>query len=357
MTTNPWKINKHFNNRNCRFDEIPLLIGMESFVGCNLSCKMCGFVPERIDAVLGAAKKGKVDRELFVKTIDGLAQEKRTIVLSGRGEPLLNPELPDLVEMCTKHGHFPGFFSNATLMTEVKARELLGAGLKWVFFSVDGATAATFEALRIGAKFDVVIENILRFKEIDKREFGNQCSVMLNCVLSDGNKHERDDMIRFWRKSGVVLRFSPLSDIYGEDENFGLPEELGSGLDRIKTRLASGGRYPCSVLWDRLNLTNEGEYTCCYRGSSVFENVPSLRESSLLKLWRDGLEPLREQHVRGKVTWEPCASCPWWADRSEKLGMAYAPVRSLVINGGLFRMDLMMRVWNAVTGYRPISTT
>ena len=57
----------------------------------------------------------------------------------GIGEPLLNPDLPDIFLYAKKRGFITSTFTNATLVNEVDAASLL-KGLDQIHISLDGAT-------------------------------------------------------------------------------------------------------------------------------------------------------------------------------------------------------------------------
>ncbi len=336
-----------FNRRISHFEELPSIIAVEPYVGCNLKCKMCS-LPSAYGKTLTVQK---IDMRLYRKLIDACSGSARTIVLTGRGEPLLNPDLSELVDVAAKHHHFPGIFSNGTLMNEEKVHQLLQAGLSWIFFSVDGITAETFENLRTGAKFDSVISNILQMAKINKMDYGGKCAIMINCVLSKESLKEKKMIIDFWNKHGIALRFSPLREIH-YTKGFVVPQSMNA-----KRHVSRGkeGRYPCNFLWLRFNVSVDGRYKCCFY-EDPFQELPSINDVDVREFWREHLGKLREQHICGKITSPECASCAWWRERSEYISL-FERQRINFVNKGYIRMDRLLRIWNALTEYKPIATT
>lgn len=338
-----------FNKRVTHFDQLPVVLGFESYAGCNLSCKMCGYSAANPDRPF--KKHLRLEPEKFSTILEGISQRKRTICLSGRGEPLLHPGLEELVAQAARKGHSPGFYCNGTLMTEARSRSLLSAGLDWIFFSVDGAEPATFESIRVGARHEEVMRNIGRFADIARSEFHGKCQIMINCTLSKETLPERDLMIAFWKEKRLPVRFTPLVDWYG-GEVFSIPEEMQAQRDAFGAE-GRKKRYPCNILWTRATFDAEGNYECCYRPRKM-DGIPSIYDVPIAEVWREYLGDLRRQHLENRITSQPCASCPWWSDRREHIP-AFDRMRMFVVDSGYIRMDRLLAIWNAFTRHRPIS--
>jgi MoaA/NifB/PqqE/SkfB family radical SAM enzyme len=86
------------------------------------------------------------------------------IDLTGGGEPLLHPELLSMVEAGKAAGCSVGFNTNGVLLNSELAAELVALNLDWIAYSVDAATPQTYEAIRHGAKFAQVLDNISAMK-------------------------------------------------------------------------------------------------------------------------------------------------------------------------------------------------
>jgi radical SAM protein with 4Fe4S-binding SPASM domain len=87
------------------------------------------------------------------------------VYLHHRGEPLLNPAIFDMIACAREAGLRTRFHSNGTLLDEARARRLLDAGPDLVSFSVDGFAKEAYERIRVGARFETTVENIVRLVE------------------------------------------------------------------------------------------------------------------------------------------------------------------------------------------------
>ncbi len=117
----------------------PAKLFVEPTSRCNMRCRMC--LREAPGSVIPQAD---LDPALFAALsplFSGLSQ----LVISGLGEPLLHPELAGLVALARRgmpDGAEIGLQSNALLLTEARATELLAAGLSSLCISVDSVSGA-----------------------------------------------------------------------------------------------------------------------------------------------------------------------------------------------------------------------
>src|SRR3954451_14768464 len=115
---------------------LPRELQVEVTGACNLSCRMClvSYRPK-----LGR-KQAAMPLDRLVGLLDELPGLER-LTLQGLGEPLLCPDLVDMVAAPKQRGIAVGFNSNAMLLTPAIAARLVDLGLDWLHVSLDGATA------------------------------------------------------------------------------------------------------------------------------------------------------------------------------------------------------------------------
>ena len=104
------------------------MVAWELTRNCNLNCVHCR----------AAASKGPYDGELTLQqckqVIDQIsAFSSPTIILTG-GEPLLRPDIFDLIEYGTRKGLRLVMAINGTLLTEEKARKLREGDIRRIFW-------------------------------------------------------------------------------------------------------------------------------------------------------------------------------------------------------------------------------
>jgi radical SAM protein with 4Fe4S-binding SPASM domain len=120
---------------------MPTELYLESTNRCNELCDQCPRTHLRREP----------DRDLTLEDVimitDQVPELRRT-VLHGLGEPMLNPQLPQIVAHLRSRGAHVLFNSNATALSERMGRGLIEAGLNELRVSLDGATPATYARVR-----------------------------------------------------------------------------------------------------------------------------------------------------------------------------------------------------------------
>ena len=111
---------------------------------CNARCGFCGFALDK----LPRKDWHYVEREGALEAIDILyRQSVRYLVLTG-GEPMLHPDLLEIVQRAGRLGMTVLLVTNAGLLKPHRVRELTSAGLSGVVISIDAANAEAHEKNR-----------------------------------------------------------------------------------------------------------------------------------------------------------------------------------------------------------------
>lgn len=131
----------------------PLAVHLEIIGACNLTCTHCfaGELPRNQNPL----SLTEMD-DLFAE-LAGMGSFR--LGLTG-GEPLMRRDLFEIVDAATAHGLHPCLTTNGLLITEEIAREFGRRDLVWLNVSLDGATAATNDAVRGNGTFDQVLDRL-----------------------------------------------------------------------------------------------------------------------------------------------------------------------------------------------------
>lgn len=284
---------KSYALRQARVPGGPLTLAIESTAKCNLSCPMCPretmYFPPR-----------NMEFDLFRKIIDEAKDYLEFAIPYGVGEPLLNPEIYDMIAYCRRLGIPTGISTNATILTEKAGRRLIEAGLDYIIFAFDGATKETFERYRKGADFDRVRNNILTFLRV-KKELESRIFCIVQVVKLKDNVHEIPALLRMWRIEGINAVRIKKDEVHNE----------GTAIEGDESSRPSL-KHPCYLLWrGPMYIHYDGTvYPCCY----IYPDEPAgnLKESSLAEIWNsEAVVRLREAHIRGRFfEYEACRNCP-----------------------------------------------
>src|SRR5580704_15523800 len=99
----------------------PILAHIIPMRRCNLACSYCNEYDKVSDPVPTAE---------MVRRIDLLAALGTEIITFSGGEPLLHPDLDELIRRIRSHGHIATLITNGYLLSQERIRQLNRAGLE-----------------------------------------------------------------------------------------------------------------------------------------------------------------------------------------------------------------------------------
>jgi MoaA/NifB/PqqE/SkfB family radical SAM enzyme len=151
----------------------PLLVHIVPIRRCNIDCGYCNEYDK---------DSPPIPFEVMTRRIDKLAQLGTSVVAFSGGEPMLHPQLDDLIRRIRRHGMMAGLITNGYFLVEKRIRELNDAGLDYLQISIDNVIPD-----EVSKKSLKVLEPKLRLLA-DHAEF----QVNINSVLGGGVKNPED---------------------------------------------------------------------------------------------------------------------------------------------------------------------
>ena len=280
--------------RTKTLSEFPIHLLIEPTSICNIRCVMC-FQTDKSFAQ--KEYMGRMPMAMFSKVIDEASLNScKAITLASRGEPTLHKDLPEMLELIREKNFLDvKMNTNATKLNEILCRSILSSGVNELVFSVDAGTKDTYEAIRVGGKFDDVVQNINTFNEIRRTEFPDSRTVTRISGVKVNDSQDLDQMTEFWSERVDQVTIKPASPRWDSYNN-----ELTYRLE------------PCELLWERLYVWYDGKINPCDFDYKSYLSVGNIEEISIKDAWLGkGYNKLREAHSaakRGKIT--PCDRCP-----------------------------------------------
>ncbi len=193
LDLNPHNIKRIFETglamyRGTQTAKNPLFLHIEPTGVCNLKCTMC----PRTESITRDLRHMKLEN--FKKIL--VAVDPIFVAFVGFGEPLLNPQILDMVRYSVSKKVTSRISSNATMLNTERSRDIIRSGLHQIWFSIDSPTPENFEKIRVGAKFDKTIEGIKEFMAIREEE-KSSIAVTVNFTITQDNVHEVLQMVEF----------------------------------------------------------------------------------------------------------------------------------------------------------------
>jgi radical SAM protein with 4Fe4S-binding SPASM domain len=193
--------------------ELPRFVQIEPVGQCNLRCRMCP-VQFRPDGQTGPSAFMPFDTfRRLLDQFDGVHE----LHLQGLGEPLLHPRFYDMVELAAGRGIRVSTNTNMTVMTEDQAGRCVRSGLHTMHVSIDGASAAVYEAVRVRARFDKVLRNLRRLMAARQALRAASPHIALVAVLMRRNLADLPALVRLAAAEGAQsLSVQQLCHDFGE---------------------------------------------------------------------------------------------------------------------------------------------
>ena len=245
-------------------------------------------------------------KELAFKLIDQAANLRiPSMKFNWRGEPLLNPKFPQIVDYAKKKGILETLINtNATKLNEKMSEDIIKSGLDIMIYSFDGGTKKIYEKMRPGRfnknNFDDIYKNILNFSKIKKKLNSPFPRTKIQMILTEETRKEQDEYFKLFKDivdevsvKQYTERGGNLSDLNEKfdkkliKKNNELINEFGSEAAVMKDSknniYISTERLPCEQPFQRLLSTYDGKvgmccydwgatYTVGYLDSSAYEN-------------------------------------------------------------------------------------
>lgn len=242
---------------------------------CNICNYHCVFCPNAIQI----DKVGCIDDELCRKIIkDAYEAGAQELCVSSTGEPLINPNLEDYIQLAKLIGYKYVFFNtNGYLLTMERSRKLLMAGVDSVKISIN-AGRKCYKAIHGVDAYERVLQNVKEFNQL-KLELGNECKLSISYVAVKPTQSEFEEVKRdFGDYVEDVFLMNANSRGGSVDENV---QKLYIGDDEFSYQ------FPCSQLFTNVYVTAEGYMTLCCQDFDMLTFVADLRHESISDAWNN----------------------------------------------------------------------
>lgn len=217
VETSPNNFEKHTNPNENTYLYFLRLLGItcdHAFIGpqsihiditsrCNTKCTFCGYHTDLINdkpwTENGWSEK-ELDFNIFKDFIDDLVKLKSNedVLLTGGGEPLMHPQILDMIAYLRQSQIYTILFTNGLLLKKRTVQQLVDLGLNKIYWSIHSASSSTWIMQHPGANpstFDMVIDQMKFLVEYrDSRQLQNPVIVLVNAI-SAVNSHEVMDLV------------------------------------------------------------------------------------------------------------------------------------------------------------------
>ncbi|MFZ2832820.1 MAG: radical SAM protein [Methanothrix sp.] len=318
-----------------------LIIAWELTAACNLSCQYCraSASPE--------PDRGELGTDEAMRFVESIAPLQPMLILSG-GEPLLRPDLFEIIRHAVSLGIRVSLASNGTLITPELAQTIAASGVSRVSISLDGAGAAEHDLVRGQGSFERSMRGIENLRGL--------VDFQINFTVSRKSQSGITEIFDLAESLGAAaLHFFFLVPTgRGREEEVVSPErqeEILHQIEREIDRRTLEVQVTCAPQYARLKKPGRGRgsggclagrrFVFLSRQGDVYPcgylplKVGSIKEKNFIEIWESSpqLQALREGRLKGR-----CGRC----DYSRSCGGCRA--RAYALTGDYLQSDPSCRL-------------
>ena len=282
--------------------KFPKYFEIESIRACNARCIMCTVNQWKVH------ENPLMNFSLFEKIVEEMKNYSdwiEIVCFNRNGEPTLDKTIAQKVLMLKQIGiKKVRLITNGALMNSKLSESLLNSGIDEVMFSIDSIKKSTYEKIRKGLKFDVVLRNILRYIEI-RNNINTESQVTLRMIQTDENIREQEEWIKFWKNK-----------IEEHDKAYIMPmhswgnQLVKEGYDKIK----KFEKIPCISPFSTMVIFYNGKVGLCGADYKPLYNMGDVTKNLIYEIWNnEKFNSLRIAHLTQKRNkYELCRGCDIW---------------------------------------------
>lgn len=274
-------------------DDFPPCLQLEPTSICNYRCVFC-FQTDREFTLPQNGHMGMMSLDLFRQVVDQAEGHCEAVNLASRGEPLLCPDIEEMLAYLRGKFLALKINTNAWYLDEAKSHAILQSGVSTLAFSVDAATEPLYSQLRVNGKLERVLANIQRFQKIRARDYPDSKLITRVSGVRYCGEQSLDQMEGFWGDlvdQVVFVDYNPWENTY--------------------QRPVNDITAPCSDLWRRMFVWYDGAVNPCDVDYKSMLAVGNANQEALSDIWRGArYSAHRQAHLaRQRSALNPCARC------------------------------------------------
>jgi len=300
---NSFRLKKEKENNLYFLSSKPSAITIEPGAICQLKCVLC---PQWKDTFNFSKEFLKLSQ--FIELIELFKSTVEHINLYNWGEPLLNPDLPDMIKYSNKYNIDLTIHSNMNYLTPKLAEELITSGPFNLSVSIDAASEKSYKLYQVGGSFDKAITNLKILLKIKKQLKTASPNIKWQFLVFRHNEHEIDKAKRLAEEIGVVIKIA-----YAESKDKLEPDNPKYNMENFHEKFVKEHGRLCDELWRGPVIHSNGEILPCCMIKDIKYSLGNVFEKDFNKIWNSEKYQKYRQYVSGENVCEDddlfCKKC------------------------------------------------
>lgn len=277
--------------KSTKVNYLPLSISIEASAECNLACKYCY---QRDWGENIKRKKGIMDFLFFKNFIEQIGSQPYPVNINFDlgGEPFLNSNLMDMVDLACSYGKSTNITTNGTLLTDKLIDRILESQLHKISISMDIVNGVNIKQEWLISDIVAKVNNLISKKNRLKKKTPR---VVIRCINLKGTS--RKSVLELFEPKPDAVIFTPLTN--------------WAGL--IDSEPSHNEYHICLLPWLEMAMLYNGDFILCCndpRGDLIMGNFP---EEDITRIWQgEKLNELRRRIVKRNLPFleeQNCGKC------------------------------------------------
>jgi radical SAM protein with 4Fe4S-binding SPASM domain len=329
---------KHLKRYNHAINDLERRLGVTDLVSfpttlrigvtnrCNLRCIICG---------LSREQRRKDVSDMDMDTYTTLAEEVfpwlERVEFNQNGEALLLEQFASMLELADQYGVVSTISTNGMLLDDAWIDRLLSREhLGTLVVSMDGARKKTLEAIRVGARYDTLID-VMRKLSTQRAGRGlDRPTLEIHCALMRSNIEQLAELVQLAGVVGfdrVSCDYVLIDDWMDPDESLVFHKDSATEQMDLASKVARKegvelwlpprfdatspkDRSNCVLPWNFPSIEPDGTvFPCCILWDRESESLGRV-EGSFTHVWNlQRFQQLRQSFVDNEPLFEKCRTC------------------------------------------------
>ncbi|UCG28926.1 MAG: SPASM domain-containing protein [Bacteroidales bacterium] len=287
----------------------PATLSVEPTNRCNLQC------PECLSGSRSLTRNaGFINDQTYDKILSEVSSFVNTLILYFQGEPLLHPDIFNLIRKAHEKKIIVIISSNGHFIDPENARKIVESGLDKIIISLDGMDQEVYTKYRVGGNLGKVKKGIEDLVEWKHRLNSLTPLIIIQFLVLSHNQHQINDVRRWGREIGVnevQLKSAQLIDFRTgnklmPDDRYSRYKRTKDGIFNVKSAL----KDYCWRTWSTAVITWDGMVVPCCFDKDATHSMGNILDSSFIHIWKDTpYRKFRNTIVTNRKTIPICLNC------------------------------------------------
>jgi len=268
----------------------PIHIDLEPTSRCNLKCSMCPH-----DTLSRA--KGDMDLALFRNIVDQTVHTAIEYHMGIFGEPLLHPDIENMVTYAVDRGAKVVIFTNLAHKDDDRIRFLARNGVDRLRVNVCAADAKTYREIHGRDRLETVLHNLSLLRSTRDAAGARRPRVFISYLVMKKNGRVADSEVEWLSKYCDDIEVKTIHDWLGVPEiNSQILEDPQPAFHQMR----------CSRLWASAAIQQDGRVAMCCYDFDAKHTFGDLRSMTIKEIWNSPKIRAFRKNYRGS---NPCRTC------------------------------------------------